>query len=188
MHNNPYPQYYRLNGDQRAMAFLCGEGPLPPRRPQDLAMAHFTAAMNNGAFENPGSGIARWFIHQLPNDKVPTPSNPSLHGRESFFNRVEVGRVSRKVKQVHAAKWHSSKLKSRKVMILTGLLPFPLSFQSGEYLRYPQQAPGFVGERGSCYLTEYRRIFENLWLVQDRVIISRCRTLSNKMAGNGITN
>ncbi|KAF8055894.1 hypothetical protein FPV67DRAFT_1567097 [Lyophyllum atratum] len=72
MNRNPYMQYYqvpnhpppalpRLPAYNRAStaAYLLGAGPLPPPRPEDLAMAQLTAAMNNGAFEHPEFGRER---------------------------------------------------------------------------------------------------------------------------------
>ena len=33
--------------------YLLGTGPIPPLRPEDYALAHIQAGLNNGAFEHP---------------------------------------------------------------------------------------------------------------------------------------
>ena len=66
-------------------AFLLGMGPLPPPRPQDLAVAQFNALLNNGAFAHPQAvpglqvSLPPSQIHsQMIVMPTPTPAAPAL--------------------------------------------------------------------------------------------------------------
>lgn len=54
---NPYIQHDQQQTSRAPYAnaaYLLGMGPMPPPRPQDIAVARLNAAMDSGAFENAG--------------------------------------------------------------------------------------------------------------------------------------
>jgi hypothetical protein len=72
--------------------YLLGTGPMPPLRPQDYALAHLQAGLNNGAFEHPwnhpGPGLApQQVLHPQP--PAPQQQVPEIEG-VVFMNDVQV--------------------------------------------------------------------------------------------------